>query len=58
MAERNANVDYCGIINLLRCLVRAGGCTEKEANRIAARISVQSGIDITIPHGVFVANGE
>ena len=33
----NANVDYCGIIILLRQLVQCGKCTEKEARRIAAR---------------------
>lgn len=44
----NANVDYCGIIILLRQLVQCGKCTEKEARRIAARIAVQYAVDIII----------
>lgn len=45
----NANVDYCGIIILLRQLVQCGKCTEKEARRIAARIAVQYVVDVIIP---------
>ncbi len=45
----NANVDYCGIIILLRQLVQCGKCTEKEARRIAARIAVQYAVDVIIP---------
>lgn len=44
----NANVDYCGIIILLRQLVQCGKCTEKEARRIAARIAVQYAVDVII----------
>lgn len=44
----NANVDYCGVIILLRQLVEAGHCTIKEANRIAARIAGQTGADVIL----------
>ena len=44
----NANIDYCGVINLLRCLVREGKCTEEEACKIAARVAVDIGADIII----------
>ena len=37
----NANVNYCGVIILLRKLVASGHCTKKEAGRIAARIAKQ-----------------
>lgn len=44
----NANVNYCGIVLLLRQLVQSGCCTKKEANRIAARIAIQTGADIIL----------
>ena len=37
----NTNVNYCGVIILLRQLVASGYCTKKEAGRIAARIAKQ-----------------
>ena len=43
-----ANVNYCGVIILLRKLVESGHCTKKEANRIAARIAKQTGVDIIL----------
>ena len=42
----NANVNYCGVIILLRKLVGSGHCTKKEANRIAARIAKQTGLTL------------
>jgi len=48
MAIRNANVDYCGVVNLLRDLVKRGIRTKAEAKRIAARIAVLYGADIII----------
>ena len=42
----NANVNYCGIVLLLRQLVAAGCCTKKDAARIADRIAKQTGADI------------
>ncbi len=44
----NKNVDYCGILNLLRQLVAAGAFTYTEAKRIAARISQETGADVLI----------
>lgn len=44
----NANVDYCGILNLLRQLVDKGACTYTEATDIAAEIARQTGADIII----------
>ena len=44
----SANVNYCGVILLLRQLVEAGNCTVNEANRIAARIAKQTGADIIL----------
>lgn len=48
MNLQSVNVDYCGIVILLRQLVQAGKCTEKEARKIANRISSQYGIDIIL----------
>lgn len=42
------NVDYCGILNLLRQLVGAGAFTYAEAKRIAARIAQKTGADVLI----------
>lgn len=39
---------YCGVVNLLRCLVARGYCTIMEANRIAARIAGQTGADVIL----------
>ena len=44
----NANINYCGVIILLRKMVASGHCTKKEANRIAARIAKQTGADIIL----------
>ena len=44
----NANVNFCGVIILLRKLVELGHCTKKEAGRIAARIAKQTGADIIL----------
>lgn len=48
MAAQNENIDYCGIIILLRHLIQNGNCTEKEAKKIASRIAVQYGITIIL----------
>lgn len=48
MTERNVNVDYCGIVNLLRSLVKSGLFTEKEARKIAARIAVKNQVDMIL----------
>ena len=41
--------NYCGIVILLRQLVKEGYCTNKEATRIAALIARQTGVDIKLP---------
>ena len=45
MSKANANIDYCGIRNLLR-LLSEHGFTEKELKRIADRIAKKTGADI------------
>ena len=45
MSTTNANIDYCGIRNLLR-LLSVQGFTEKELKRIADRIAQKTGADI------------
>jgi len=47
MAEANANINFCGIINLLRSLEKHG-FTEAEIKKIAARVAVKTGADIII----------
>ena len=44
-----SNLDHCGIIILLRQLVRIGKCSDSEAAKIAARIAVETGVDIIFP---------
>lgn len=44
----NPNVDFCGVIQLLRQLVERGHYTVNEATRIAARIAVLKKVDIII----------
>ncbi len=43
-----ANIDLCGIAQLLRALVEQKKTTEKEARRILSRIAVETGADIII----------
>ena len=45
MKQANANIDYCGIRNLLRLLLDHG-FTEKELKRIVDRIAKTTGADI------------
>lgn len=44
----NTNIDFCGVIILLRKLVASGYCAKKEAGRIADRIAKQTGADIIL----------
>lgn len=48
MNTKNANIDFCGIVNLLQYLVAHGHCTEKEARKIAERIAERIGSDIIL----------
>lgn len=41
----NRYVDFIGVTNLLRCMVKEGVCTKTEAKKIARRIAVKYGID-------------
>ena len=43
-----ANIDLCGIVQLLRTLVNQGKATENEARKILSRIAEQTGADIII----------
>ncbi len=45
----SANLDYCGIVKLIRALVDANACTEAEARKVARRIAAQIGADILFP---------
>ena len=45
MKETNANIDLCGIRNLLRIL-SGQGFTEAELKKITARIAQETGADI------------
>ena len=45
----SVNANYCSTILLLRQLVKAGCCTQKEAVRVAMRIARQIGADINLP---------
>ena len=47
MPTANANIDYCGIWNLLR-LLSGQGFTENELKKIAARIASSTGADIIL----------
>ena len=49
MTIQNVDVDYCGIVNLLRQLVAEEICTEGEAKKIAARIAAQLHTTIILP---------
>ncbi len=40
------NIDYCGIVYLLRSLVQHGVCTQKEAKEIASRIASRNDVSV------------
>lgn len=42
----NKNIDYVGMVNLLRRLQNAGLVSRKEARRIAARLRTETGADV------------
>lgn len=44
---KNANIDLCGIWNLLRLLI-GQGFTEAEVKKIAERIAQETGADIIL----------
>ena len=42
------NIDYCGIVNLLRQLVAKDLLTKQETKKIAARIATEEQVDIVL----------
>ena len=44
---QDKNIDFCGILNLLSALKRAG-FPKEELEQVAARIAVQTGVTIPI----------
>ena len=42
----NQNINYIGMVNLLRHLQTAGLVSRKEAGRIAARLRTETGVDV------------
>ena len=42
----NQNINYIGMVNLLRQLQNAGLVSRREARRIAARLRAETGADI------------
>ncbi len=49
MERTDKDVDYCGIIILLKQLIAAGHCTKAEGQKIAARIAVAYDVNIIYP---------
>ena len=45
----NANVNYLGILNMLRYLVEKGAITKDESKKIAQHIAKKTGANIVIP---------
>lgn len=41
----NPNIDYCGVLTLLRQLVAAGACTNTEVKQIARKVARNLGVD-------------
>lgn len=48
MKTQNANIDFCGIVNLLRYLVSCGHCTEEDAQKVSERVAKKLGADIIL----------
>ena len=44
----NVNVNYIGILNMLRYLVEKGAITEAESRKIAQHIAIKTGANIVI----------
>jgi len=49
----DVNIDFIGILNLLRQLVKAGAITVQESKKIARRIAIKTGANIVIPDTSF-----
>lgn len=48
MTENNVNIDFIGIMNLLRYLLAEGHITEEERSCISARIAYNTGANIIV----------
>lgn len=48
MDTNNANINYLGILNLLRQLVEAGAITTAESRKIAGHIAIKTGANIVV----------
>ena len=42
------NINYLGMVNLLRSLLAAGLVSRKEARRIAARLRAETSVDVIV----------
>ena len=42
------NINYLGMVNLLRSLQAAGLVSQKEARKIAARLKAETGADVIV----------
>lgn len=49
----NTNINYVGILNLLRQLVETGAITVTESKKIARHIAIKTGANIVIPAASF-----
>ena len=49
----DANINYIGVLNLLRQLVKAGAITRAESKKIARHIAITTGANIVIPDTCF-----
>lgn len=44
----NANINYIGILNMLRYLVEKGALTKGESKKIAEHIAIKTGANIVV----------
>lgn len=49
MNSQTIDLDYCGIVLLLRKLIDEGGCTHREAQKVADRIAAKFGVSVIFP---------
>ena len=47
-ASKDQNINYIGMVNLLRKLRADGLVSQREARRIAARLKVETGADVIV----------
>lgn len=48
MVKMNANINYIGILNMLRYLVEKGAITKAESRKIAEHIALKTGANIVV----------